>query len=734
VRAPVRFQAAMETLRTKRPTVLLETGPGSTLSALGRQTLNGEEFFWAPSLRQSRPEWQQLLESLAHCYVRGAQIDWRSFDRPYPRRTLPLPTYPFQRQKYWVDADSQRPGKMPAPAKVAATSDEAESSTTVYPAPPFAPGGDGPSKASLNGFEKHPGSTALDSDEANGHAPSELLRAASLSKRQELLIDYLLKTLASIAATDPSALDTVRPVTDFGLDSLMALEFKNRIAADLEYTISTVSVLQGPSIRELANEIAGSLASPVEPVRDLDPRCEGVEFPLSYSQKAQWFAHKYMPDSSTFNAGFTVRATPHISWAEFERAVNKLFARHPALRTICFEDEEGRPTQRVLASSVPDLALINAAGWDEGQLREAARREFSQPFALDESLLRLRVFRGTDSDLIIVAVHHLVIDASSLQVCFAELKLLYAAELKGAAAALPSLDTNSFREFIEWEASIADGPEGERLWDYWRKQLGGELPILQLPSSHPRPAVFFAEGDWVDIPFRPGLLSSIQQLAREHRATPYALLLAAYSALLCHYTRQDDIVVGSSVSLRIRPAWRNAVGCFINLLPLRMNLSGNPTFAEHLSRTRDVVLGAIEHQNYPFPLTVKRLRLRRTLERSPIFQAFFNFLTDRSGEFGALSAGFGEPVVPFGSSKLTPYAGIPQQEGQSEIVLRLAEIDGELFGNLSYNTAIVERSVAESMANDYLGILYVLLGNPKARVSDLLPSSTENTEMENIAL
>src|SRR6185312_135692 len=194
--------------------------------------------------------------------------------------------------------------------------------------------------------------------------------------------------------------------------------------------ISTVRVLQGPSIGELANEIAESLSSPAEPACSVNPRCEGVEYPLSYSQKAQWFAHKYMSDSSTFNAGFTVRAMPHISWAEFERATNKLILRHPALRTMFFEDEDGRPTQRVLPSVMPDLALIDATGWNEGQLRDAASREFGRPFALDQPLLRIRIFRGADSDLIVIAVHHLVIDASSLQICFAELKLLYTAELK----------------------------------------------------------------------------------------------------------------------------------------------------------------------------------------------------------------------------------------------------------------------------------------------------------------
>jgi hypothetical protein len=377
--------------------------------------------------------------------------------------------------------------------------------------------------------------------------------------------------------------------------------------------------------------------------------------------------------------------------------------------------------QKVLTSATPDIALIDAMAWNDAMLREAVTREFGCTFALDRPLLRVRVFRGSESDLIVFDVHRLVIDASSIQICFAELKQLYVAELNGSEAVLSPLE-GEFREFVGWEASIAGTPNGEHLWEYWRKQLEGELPILQLPSFRPRPRVLVAEGDRMEVPLRLGLLIVVQQTARKHKTTPYTFLLAAYSILLRHYTRQDDMVIGSGASLRIRPSWANAVGCFINLLPLRIDTSENPSFAEHLLRIRDVVLGALEHQNYPFALTVKRLRVKRNLERSPVFQAFFNFLTDRAGELGPLCMGIDRCAVPFGPSTLTPYTGIPQQEGQWEIVLRMAEVDGELFGNISYNTAILDRSVVACMAESYPKFLNMLLENPDLRINDVILS------------
>jgi non-ribosomal peptide synthetase component F len=272
---------------------------------------------------------------------------------------------------------------------------------------------------------------------------------------------------------------------------------------------------------------------------------------------------------------------------------------------------------------------------------------------------------------------------------------------------------------------MVQGPESERLWSYWKQKLGGELTTLNVSSSIQRPEVMIARGECIPLAFEPALLTRLQQVAREYKTTGYSFLLAAFQVLLHHFTHQNDIIVGTSSSGRDNPRWANVVGYFVNLLPMRSDLSGNPTFAEHLVRVRDTVLTAIEHQAFPFPLLVERLRLRRNLKRSPVFQTFFNYLTDRAGELGPLAMGAVDCAVEFGSSTLRPCIIIPQQEGQSEIVLQLAEFQGQIVGNLNYNTDIVDRETAESMAVAFSNIVESVLLNPDTPIEELAHDAEE---------
>ena len=186
---------------------------------------------------------------------------------------------------------------------------------------------------------------------------------------------------------------------------------------------------------------------------------------------------------------------------------------------------------------------------------------------------------------------------------------------------------------------MVEGPGSQGLWEYWKHKLDGELPILRLPSSGQRPAALMARGRAFPLAFDPALWRHAQRIARDCRATGYSFLLAAFEVLLYRYTGQHDIVVGTSAYGREDPRWENMIGLFINLLPLRADLSGSPTFIEYLSRVRDTVLGALDRQAFPFSMLVAKLRPPRSLERIPIFQSFFNFLTDRSGTLGVLFEG-----------------------------------------------------------------------------------------------
>src|SRR5579871_1696183 len=550
------------------------------------------------------------------------------------------------------------------------------------------------------------------------------LRSLAPEALQPRLVAYLRDALAPILGVQASELDSERPIIDYGVDSLMSLEFRNQIRADLDVVLSTASLLQGPTLTNLAAEIAPRLVVP-KSADDPKPAPAVTEYPLSFCQQSQWFGHKIAPGSSTFNIAFTASVSPNLDFSALERAIARLVQRHPALRTVVIENPEGQPMQRVLDSITPDLLLVDAAGWTEEKLKDRVTEEFQRGFPIDQPMVRIRVFRTTGRDVLLFAVDHLIVDASSIQICFEDLKKIYPAELAGTDAILDPLKTD-YSDFVKWEAELAEGPESDRLWNYWKHRLHGDLPILRPPSSRPRPAVLLPKGDSVPLSLGAELSSAVSRVAHENRTTSYTLLLAAYFVVLKRYCNQDDFIVGTSVSRRDDPARASVVGFFINVIPLRADLSGELTFAQHLAQTRESVLGALAHHEFPFPLMVNRLRIPRTTAHNPVFQAFMNFLTDRSGELGGLMTRDRRSTIMFGESTLQPFMILPQQEGQSEIVLQLAQVENQIVGNLNYNTDILDRPTAEAMAQSYLEIVEKAVRAPHDLLSAFMPESGAN--------
>jgi acyl transferase domain-containing protein len=561
----------------------------------------------------------------------------------------------------------------------------------------------------------------------------ELLSALP-NERATRLVQYLVETLAPTLGVEARTIDPSKPVTDYGLDSLMALEFRNRINSELNVAIPTVRFLQGFSLEEVAAQIEAEW--PQAEVCGSEAAICGsmIEFPLSFGQQVHWLWHKIMAGSASHNVGLTAKARPGLDWPAFERAVSKLTLRHAALRTIFFTNDADAPMQRILPSPRPDVSLVEASPWGDMEIKEAILQDFQRPFTLDRPMFRVTVFRREDGDVIFFKFDHIIIDHWSVRLCIEDLKKIYVAELAGTEPALAPAGAE-YAEFVEWENKAVHGAGSNSLWEYWKQKLGGELPVLRLPSTRQRPAVLVPRGEALPLALTKEHWLGVSRIAREHRATGYSVLLAAFQALLFHYTRQTDIVVGTSVSGRENPRWSNTIGLFMNLLALRGDLSGNPTFAEYLVRTRDTVLEALEHQEFPFSLLVTRLRQPRNLDRIPIFQSFFNFLTDRSGALRSLFMGVQAGAVEFGDSMLHPYMVVPQQEGRPEVGVQLAEMNGQLVGYLNYNCDVLDPATAEAMATDYCRLLDAIIRDSNTPIDDLLPAtSVEAPDREEILL
>jgi len=557
----------------------------------------------------------------------------------------------------------------------------------------------------------------------------EVIRIGS-EKRQSWLENYLLPALAAILGVEPASINSMRSLSDYGLDSLMALEFKNKIAANLSVTIPTVRFLDGPSLREVAAQIGREL--PEASVLSTAPEVseETIEYPLSFAQQQAYFGHKLMPDSAAFNVGFTAKASPHLDWPVFQRSVAKLLKRHPALRAVIVESERG-PVQRILPPDTSVASLIDASAMDESELKEQVTRDFQKNFELDQPLFRVKVFRLADCDVMSFKVDHIIIDHWSVQLCVENLKKIYSAELVGKEAVLPPVK-GEYQDFVAWEAEMGQNAE---LWGYWKEKLGGVLPQLEVPSPRHRPAALLARGEAIPLLLPPELSAQIKQVARPLKATSYTFMLAAFQLLLHRFSHQDDIIVGTSVTGREDARWTNTIGFFVNVLPLRAKFSSQQTFSDHLMRSRETVLGALQHQEFPFAAMITRLGLGRSLDRIPVFQAFFNFLTDHAGEFGRLFMGAEGAPVPFGNSELFPWLTLPLQEGRVEVGVQLVEVQGHVDGYLNYNSDVMDRATAEAMAVAYGKILEAVVRDPNTPIESLAQDSEElGSEREEFAL
>ncbi|MFP5247014.1 MAG: condensation domain-containing protein, partial [Thermoanaerobaculia bacterium] len=273
--------------------------------------------------------------------------------------------------------------------------------------------------------------------------------------------------------------------------------------------------------------------------------------PLSHGQEALWFLAKLVPRTWAYNIVLPAGVRGPLDVAAFRTALQQLSARHPVLRTE-FREEGGKPLQRAAGGPLP-LDIIDVSNWTSERLSEAIRAEAQTPFELEtDAALRTTLFRKSpDQHVLVMVVHHIVSDLWSLIVLMDELRQLYAAAKHGIVCNLPPLQLD-YAQYVAQQRAALQSDDGERLWNYWREELAGELPALDLPADHLRPAMQSFRGGTVFHRIDADLHRRFKQFAGKERVTPYMALLAAYEILLRRFTNQESFVVGSPTSGRER--------------------------------------------------------------------------------------------------------------------------------------------------------------------------------------
>ncbi len=440
----------------------------------------------------------------------------------------------------------------------------------------------------------------------------------------------------------------------------------------------------------------------------IERRPEGSSAPLSFAQQRLWFLHQMAPESAAYNMPAAFRLEGILNLSALEEAFNEVIQRHEILRTS-YDEIAGEPVPRV--NPVPremlpivDLQSLHKAEQDI-RVKFLAKAEAERPFNLEVGpLVRIQLLKLTDLDhVLLVTLHHIVCDGWSIGIFVQEMAELYDAFVSNRPSSLSKLPIQ-YADFAYWQRQQLQGKTLERQLKYWQQQLSN-LPILDFPTDYSRSETPAYQGAFLSFTLTQQVTSRLKALSASSGATLFTTLLAAFSILLQRYTGQSDIVTGTVIANRNRTEIENLIGFFVNALPLRLDLSGNPTFQELLVRSKKVVQEAYDHQDLPFDRLVQDLRLPRDTSRNPVFQVSLDL--DNTPEASATLKGLriSNLEVDINTTKF-------------DLTVHFNEQDGELNGLVAYNTTLFSNTRMQSLCKHLENLLEAVVNDPGKRLSE----------------
>ncbi|MEG4404815.1 amino acid adenylation domain-containing protein [Microcoleus sp. MON2_D5] len=537
----------------------------------------------------------------------------------------------------------------------------------------------------------------------------ENLLTAELAEQQAQLETYLRQQVARVLKVSISQIQSAQGFSNLGLDSLAVFELKNQIETDLKIALSIEDLFLELSLAQLAAKILEKLAEAPK-IASIQPVSRLQNLPLSFAQERLWFFDQLEPGNPFYNLCGAVRITGQLNAEALRQSIEKIIDRHEVL-TTAFVAVEGQPIQVVVAAGDWTLPLIDLSDRSpddrEAEVHRLSAQEARDPFDLGQSsLLRAKLLRLDETEhVLLLTVHHIVFDGWSLGVFLRELAEFYQAFSSDRLPLLSPLPIQ-YADFAAWQRQQLQGEILETQLGYWKQQLSGSLPILNLPTDFPRPAVQTFQGARQTWELPKDLSLALAQLGQQEKATLFMTLLAAFKTLLYRYTGQTDILVGSPIANRNRSEIEALIGFFVNTLVLRSDLNGNPTFRELLRSVREVALGAYAHQDVPIEKLVEELQPERDLSYSPLFQVAFalqNGLT-QTLELPGLTLNFNE---------------IDTETANFDLTLFLEETERGLTATWEYSTNLFQPSTIARMHGHFQILLEGIIANADTRISEL---------------
>uniref|UniRef100_UPI003878298D amino acid adenylation domain-containing protein n=1 Tax=Pseudomonas viciae TaxID=2505979 RepID=UPI003878298D len=480
---------------------------------------------------------------------------------------------------------------------------------------------------------------------------------------------------------------------ELGGHSLLAIQLISQVRLRLGVELSLAELFAHPQLMDLAQAVAHAGRSTLPEIVQVSGE---EDLPLSFAQQRLWFLAQMEGASVAYHMPAGLRLRGILDRVALQRALDRIVARHEALRTT-FVQEQGQEARQCVAPADIGLALFQQDLSDqddaEGHLQALLAEEATNAFDLEHGpLIRGRLIRlGSEDHVLLVTMHHIVSDGWSIGVLIKELAALYEAFRHGLDDPLPALAVQ-YSDYAVWQRRWLSGEVLQTQSSYWQQALADAPALLMLPTDRARPPQQDYTGAALPVAFDADLTASLKALSQRHGVTLYMTLMAAWGALLSRLSGQDEVVIGSPVANRTRSEVEGLIGLFVNTLAVRVDVSGAPTVETLLARVKTQALGAQAHQDLPFEQVVEVLKPVRSLAHTPLFQAMLSWQTVDNTE------------LVLGDLKLEGL-GAASTVAKFDLSLELGEAQGQMFGALEYATALFD----ETTVQRYLGYFERLL-------------------------
>lgn len=494
---------------------------------------------------------------------------------------------------------------------------------------------------------------------------------------------------------------------EIGGHSLLASRLVAAIRETWQVELSLKTVFSAYSLEDIAISIEKASRSELPTIGKAP---SGVSLPLSFAQQRLWFIDQVEESATEYNMAVAFHIDGALDTGALSSALKQIIIRHHILHTVY--KENGSLVEQVplfpveFKLELQDLSQINIKE-QENEYKEQLREQILRPFDLSHDLmLRAKLFKLADARYyLIIIVHHIASDGWSKKILIDELSALYTAAIKGQSNPIVPLEIQ-YSDYAYWQRGWLTNERLQNELEFWKQELRGLPPVHALPLDKPRPLVQSHNGEMLSSTLASSTSVSVQQFARDNNVTLFMLLNAALTSLLSRYSNEEDIVVGTPIANRGQPQIAPLVGFFVNTVLVRSDLSGDPSFAELLSRTKESALNAFSHAQVPFDMVVEAIQPERSLSYNPLFQVMLALQNNEQSKISLPNANLIEVQVD-------------NIRSQFDLSLEVQQSDNCLQFNWTWATDLFERGSIEAMSVQFNRLLESIITDPHVKVSEI---------------